>query len=120
MPEITEGFDVLDPLDPADVARGLDKQAASHEQQATDAQQALRGRRAAYQRLFNATGAENAKKAVLKDLERFCRGNDTAWADDARLHALLTGRQEVYRRIMDHLEMTFDDQWEKYNRTPVT
>lgn len=43
---------------------------------------------------------------VLDDLAGFCRAERTCWAADARLHALLEGRREVYLRIKEHLELT--------------
>ena len=43
---------------------------------------------------------------VLDDLKGFCRAERSCWADDARMHALLEGRREVYIRIMQHLELT--------------
>lgn len=43
---------------------------------------------------------------VLDDLAGFCRAERTCWAPDARLHALLEGRREVYLRIKEHLELT--------------
>lgn len=51
----------------------------------------IRQRKGAYQALGS---------VALEDLQRFCRGNDTCFHADARIHAALEGRREVYLRIM--------------------
>ncbi len=71
----------------------------------------LKSRQTAYQQTFLAESS--AVKAVLKDLEKFCRANETTFNADPRLHALLEGRREVYLRIKNHLEMSFDSLWRK-------
>lgn len=43
---------------------------------------------------------------VLLDLAQFCRANDTCFHADARLHAVLEGRREVWLRIQKHLNLT--------------
>lgn len=110
-----DSLELADPFDPNDVA-------AAHkvieDQQQTDEarkQEYLRGRIGSYVRLFNNKAIAGDAKAVLADLKRYCRGGQTPWADDARLHALLTGRNEVYTRIHQHMTMTFDELWELYN-----
>jgi hypothetical protein len=55
-----------------------------------------------------------AVKAVLKDLEIFCRANESCFHQDPRIHAVLEGRREVYLRIMDHLGMDFESFKAKY------
>ena len=52
---------------------------------------------------------------VLRDLEKFCRANDTTFHLDPRKHALLEGRREVYLRIRDHLDLPIDKLFKKYN-----
>jgi hypothetical protein len=113
-----ESLDFADPFDAGDVAQAVSRQAETREQRVAQAQQALRERRNAYLRFFGGTGNAADKRVVLEDLRRFCRGNQTTWASDPREHALLTGRQEVYRRIQDHLELNFDDMWERYSQVP--
>ena len=43
---------------------------------------------------------------VLDDLAGFCRAERSCWDPDARIHAALEGRREVYIRIKEHLELT--------------
>lgn len=57
----------------------------------------MRLRKAAYQALG---------EVARKDLAKFCRANKTCWDDDARMHAMLEGRREVWLRIQQHLELT--------------
>jgi hypothetical protein len=113
---MAEEFIDLDPLDPEDVQ----SQDAVHIRQRDEAieraQQYLRDRRDAYRRYFSGTGGPGDRRLVMEDLRRFCRGGETAWDEDPRRHALLTGRQEVYQRIIDHLELEFDDMWMRYNK----
>lgn len=56
-----------------------------------------------------------SSEAVLKDLKRFCRVNETTFDPDPRMHALLEGRREVYLRIQHHIELKSDDLWTFYN-----
>ena len=74
----------------------------------------LRNRRDAYVRTFT---SEDGKR-VLADLRWFCRLDNTPWDADPRIHALMTGRFEVGRRILDHVDLTFDQLVEKYTKTP--
>lgn len=53
-------------------------------------------------------------KRVLSDLARFCGVYDTAFHEDARLHAVAEGRREVYYRIIKHLELKEEDFWNLY------
>lgn len=60
-------------------------------------------------------GLDNVQaKEVLKDLAKFCRANESTFEADARLHAVLEGRREVWLRIQDHLNLTPDELWAKY------
>lgn len=113
MPE--DSLELADPLDPNDVA--VAEQVATDQLQSDEVakQEYLRGRIGSYVRLFNNKAIAGDAKAVLADLKRYCRGGQTPWADDARLHALLTGRNEVYTRISQHMTMTFEELWELYN-----
>jgi len=52
--------------------------------------------------------------AVLADLASFCRANETTFHLDQRVTDMLNGRREVYLRIKDHLDLSFDQLWEKY------
>lgn len=46
-----------------------------------------------------------AVKAVLKDLEGFCRENESCFHADPRVHAVLEGRREVLLRIKRHIKL---------------
>lgn len=69
-------------------------------------------RQQAFQQVFNEESL--FVKAVMKDLARFCRANDSTFHQDPRVHAALEGRREVYLRILHHVNLTPDEFWEKY------
>ena len=73
----------------------------------------LRHRKKTYQQVFN---GEGPAKDVLSDLARFCRANEPTYRDDAREHALLEGRREVWLRISNHLNLTSQQLYEIFNR----
>lgn len=54
-------------------------------------------------------------KAVLEDIARFCRAEESCFNADPRIHAMLEGRREVYLRIRDHLNLSSQDLWAKYS-----
>lgn len=62
----------------------------------------LRRRKMQYQFTFDSPSGV----AVLKDLARFCRAAKTEFHPDARIHAALSGRREVFLRIVEHLTFT--------------
>jgi hypothetical protein len=79
----------------------------------------LRDRKRAYQlALTNSRLVTTLKRAylelkgspagnmVLSDLARFCRATTTTWSDDARHHARLEGRREVWLRMTEHMNLT--------------
>lgn len=77
------------------------------------AQNFLVDRQRAYFGVFG--DAKNlAVKAVLEDLARFCRANESCFHEDARLHAVAEGRREVWLRIRDHIDLKTNDLVEKY------
>ena len=100
-----------DPLDPNDIERARQIQREAIENEISEAQAVLRARRAAYGRMFKGNPMVGDSELVLADIKSFCRGNQTPWDADARVHALLTGRYEVYHRIQQHLTLSFDDHW---------
>ena len=71
------------------------------------------------QRMFNARRARHYRalfldedgsisvhgQKVLADLNRFCRGNSSAFHADPRVHALLEGRREVLLRLLTFLKI---------------
>lgn len=101
----------VDPFDPADVARGAVARQERHAQTEDQTARILRSRQEAYRRVFASSGDLDV---VFGDLSRFCRGDRTAFDADPRVHALLTGRQEVWIRIMDHLRLPLDELIERY------
>lgn len=46
---------------------------------------------------------------ALADLASFCRANETCFHEDARKHAVLEGRREVWLRIQQHLNLTGEE-----------
>lgn len=74
----------------------------------------FRSRQFAYMRVFNKEDRD--VDLVLKDLAKFCRANKTCFHEDPRIHANLEGRREVFLRIMEHLNLTPDEYWDKYGR----
>ncbi len=54
-------------------------------------------------------------KVVLQDLTKFCRGIETTFDADPRMHALLEGRREVLLRIAQHMNLSLDDLWAIYD-----
>ena len=80
----------------------------------TDLLQIFTDRKRAYQLVF---GESPASLAVLEDLTTFCRGRETCLipGDHDRTYALL-GRNEVFHRIRDHLELSPEQLLAKYTR----
>ena len=62
----------------------------------------MRARKQAYQLSMTSPAGQQ----VLIDLARFCRANETCFHEDARKHAVLEGRREVWLRIQQHLNLT--------------
>lgn len=103
--------DIVDPFDPHDVVRGAVVRQQERAQAEDQTARLLRSRQEAYRRVFVPSGDLDI---VLSDLGRFCRGDRTAFDADPRIHALLTGRQEVWIRIMDHLKLSLDELIDRY------
>ncbi len=57
----------------------------------------------AYQKTFDLKSAY--AQQVLGDLSKFCRAHDSTFHKDARAHAVLEGRREVWLRIQEHLNL---------------
>lgn len=110
MPEV-EG----DPLDPE-----TDSSIAYSEQLKTQKDMAkarglLEVRQGSFRRVFKqGTPSRDDRDIVNKDLKRFCRGGETTYHDSERVHVLMTGRQEVYLRIEDFLNLSVDELLLKY------
>jgi hypothetical protein len=110
-----ENIDFADPLDPVDVATAQSLKATTRDEAVSEAQSLLRSRREAYVRVFSDRAVAGDGALVLADLKKFCRGNQTPWHSDPRIHALLTGRFEVFTRINQHMTLNFDDLWTLLN-----
>lgn len=61
----------------------------------------LARRKRAYQLCFQ----NPTQNAVLIDLAKFCRANETTFNADPRIHAALEGRREVFLRILQHINL---------------
>lgn len=72
----------------------------------------LRRRRAAYQVKFPKTLW--SQDPVLQDLATFCRANASTFHENPRIEARLDGRREVWLRIMHHLGIPAEMQFELY------
>lgn len=70
--------------------------------------QQLMARLHSRKRNFQLAFGTPAGKAVLRDLARFCRAHETTIhpTQDARTHAMLEGRRQVWLRISEHLTFT--------------
>jgi hypothetical protein len=82
------------------------------------AQDLLRGRAQAYQRIFLDHGTDT--DLVLQDLAKFCRATETTFHADQRLSDVLIGRREVFLRISQHLNLTQDQLWELYGNKSLS
>jgi hypothetical protein len=60
-----------------------------------------------------------AGNLVLSDLARFCRATSTTWSDDARHHARLEGRREVWLRITEHMHLTTEQLQALYDQRNI-
>ncbi len=59
--------------------------------------------RIAYKRVFDTTNRDGDR--VLGDLAAFCNAYGSTYHQDAREHARMEGRKEVWLRIQAHLQM---------------
>ena len=71
----------------------------------------LRHRKRAYQLCFGTS----AGQAVLIDLAKFCRANESCFHEDPRKHAVLEGRREIWLRITQHLSLTSEQLYTLYD-----
>lgn len=74
----------------------------------------FRSRKTSYELVFKKE--DQAVDDVLRDLAKFCRANKTCFHENERIHSNLEGRREVFLRIMEHLNLTPDEYWDKYGR----
>lgn len=73
----------------------------------------IRNRKQAYQKTFV---KDLASETVLADLANFCRAGKSTFDPDARVHALLEGRKEVWLRIANHLNLTETELYDVFVR----
>lgn len=59
------------------------------------------------------------QQIVLEWLAMFCRANETEFHADPRLHAVLSGRREVWLSIQQHLHLTDQALWALYSGVAV-
>lgn len=71
----------------------------------------LVSRRHAYKSVFGSVFGP----VVMADLVKFCRGTETTFDSDPRIHALLEGRREVLLRIAQLTNLSFDELWAIYD-----
>ena len=72
----------------------------AHEQ----ARALLRDRQVSYQHALGGAPGQ----AVLADLARFCRADQTTFHPDPCVHALMEGRREVWLRIKEYLDLDLE------------
>jgi hypothetical protein len=104
-----------DPFDPEDAANNAAQQRTQVDIDNHEVVAFLQSRQEAYRRVFQG-GLGNDVQIVMNDLIAFCRGDTSAFHEDQRIHALLTGRQEVWIRIQDHLRLNLDALLAKYTQ----
>lgn len=105
-----------DPFDPLDIERVEVTASSLLEAKGKQVVEYIERRRQAYQRVFKGGATVDDHELVLADLTQFCFGDSTVFHQDQRIHCLLTGRQEVIRRIKDHTDLSFDAFVTKYTR----
>ena len=69
--------------------------------------QKMRGKMIAYQMVFDKQNQYT--NDVLKDLAKFCRFHTTTFHADARVAAQLDGRREVFLKIIEYLQLDFEE-----------
>lgn len=74
----------------------------------------FRRKKISYQNVFSKDS--EATKAVLADLAKFCRANETTFLPDQRAHAVLEGRREVWLRIQSYLRLSTDELYNLYGK----
>ena len=75
--------------------------------------QFLTSRSRSYKRVFSKENRDAV--AVLIDLAKFCKANQTSFHPDPYVSAALEGRREVWLRIMHHTNLTTEELYNLYN-----
>lgn len=114
-----EDDDFLYVYDPSPLKSAEERTAAQAQVDAdTAAEQAIRKRRVAYQRIFVlGMGTPDDVELVMLDIARFCRGFESTFGEDERTQSRLDGRREVFLRIMDFTRLDYDELMIKYHRS---
>ena len=71
----------------------------------------LTSRKRNYQTVFSGV----AGQAVLEDLARFCRADESTFSPDPRVEGVLQGRREVWLRVTKHLNLTPEELVKYFN-----
>lgn len=77
----------------------------------------LRDRKTAYSLKFGAK--DGATRMIMADLVRFCHWQEGAFHKDQRITDRLLGRQDVLRRINEHIGLTDRQLMVLYNGGPI-
>lgn len=107
--------DEYDPYDPLDTRRAEVKTLSLQDAAEATMAQRLERRQQAYRRMFTNLNPEDLE-IVANDLKWFCMGDSAVFHENDRIHALLTGRQEVWMRMQDHIRLDFAELVSKYIR----
>lgn len=101
--------DDIDPIASVDAPPPEEAAKTRAEEAAAKARLIIETRQRAYTRWWKGKAMADDAKIVAEDLRRFCRGDETAFDTNDRIHCLLTGRQEVWQRIKDYTTLTVDE-----------
>ena len=74
------------------------------------AREVLHERKTAYQLCFSSP----AGQAVLEDLAKFCFATDTVFDPNQRQQDRIIGRNDVWRRVQEHLNLSSADLYKRY------
>jgi hypothetical protein len=77
----------------------------------------LNKRKLAYGQVFR--GDSIANQVVMADLAKFCRAVEPTFHADARVHARLEGRREVFLRITEHLNLSAEELYNLYSKGQI-
>ncbi len=72
-----------------------------------EAWDSIRAQKQDYQLVFQRDAP--AVQRVLQDLAKFCRATETVYHEDKRLTDVLIGRNEVWKRLQENLNLSSQD-----------
>lgn len=105
--DVDEWGETGDPFDPEYIAGREAAPRIKKEAVRGNILELLETRQRAYRAVFGSAPAD-ALEIVMADLRAFCRGDRSTFDVNERIHCLITGRQEVYARINQHITLTLD------------